>query len=237
MTPRAGRVIVDGGIYHVLTRGNNGQAVFHHEADYHRYLELLAAYAATHGLRVRHFVLMPTHVHLILEPVLGESLSRAMLGLNLAYVLYYQKRYRYGGHLWRGRFTSVLLNRDGELLEHGRYVELHPVRSGLAADPANYAWSSYRVYADGVVSPPVEPHERYRLLGTDALQRREQYRRFVLEGLQAQPLDPYPCLLLGRGGRGRPRKLQPAAGENVHVRTFPLGVVLSIVSRIWYGCW
>jgi putative transposase len=231
MAPRTGRLIVDGGVYHVLTRGNNGQTVFHHDTDYRRYLELLSAYAATHGLRVRHFVLMPSHVHLILEPVSGESLSRAMLGLNLAYTLYYQKRYRYRGHLWRGRFTSLLLNRDGELLDHGRYVELHPVRSGLAADPAAYAWSSYRVYADGVVSPLVEPHERYHLLGADALQRREHYRRFILEGLRAQPLDPR--LPLGGRRRGRPRKLQPATGEQAHVRVFPLGAVLSMLSRIW----
>jgi putative transposase len=222
---------VEGGVYHVLTRGNNAQAIFHHEADYRRYLELLTAYAATHDLRVHHFVLMPTHVHLIVTPAAGEALSRAMRGLNLAYALSYQKRYRYQGHLWRGRFTSLPLDPESDLLEHGRYVELHPVRSGLVADPAAYAWSSYRVYADGVVSPLVEPHERYHLLGADALQRREHYRRFILEGLRAQPLDPR--LPLGGRRRGRPRKLQPATGEQAHVRVFPLGAVLSMLSRIW----
>ncbi|OGX37534.1 MAG: hypothetical protein A3C53_04975 [Omnitrophica WOR_2 bacterium RIFCSPHIGHO2_02_FULL_68_15] len=211
MTPRTGRLIVEGGIYHVLARGNNGQAVFHHDADYRRYLELLAAYAATHGLRVRHFVLMPTHVHLILEPALGASLSRAMLGLSLAYTLYYQKRYGYQGHLWRGRFTSLPLDPESDLLEHGRYVELHPVRSGLVSDPANYGWSSYPVYADGVTSPLVEPHGPYCRLGAWPTERQERYRRFVREGLHGQPVDPR--LPLGRRGRGRPRKLQPILSQ------------------------
>ena len=210
MTPRAGRLLVDGGLYHVLSRGNNAQAIFRHDTDYRRYLELLAAYAATHGLRVRHFVLMPTHVHLILEPALGASLSRAMLGLSLAYTLYYQKRYRYHGHLWQGRFKSPLLEPEA-LLEHGRYVELHPVRSGLVSDPANYGWSSYPVYAHGVMSPLVEPHESYRRLGAGAAEQQERYRRFVREGLCAHSADPR--LPLGRRGRGRPRKLQPILSQ------------------------
>ena len=83
--PRTARVLIDGGTYHVLTRGNNGQAVFHQEADYRRYLHLLSETVDTYRLRLHHFVLMPNHVHLIVQIPTGLALSRAMLRLNLTY--------------------------------------------------------------------------------------------------------------------------------------------------------
>ena len=228
MTPRAGRLLVDGGLYHVLSRGNNAQAIFRHDTDYRRYLELLTAYAATHGLRVHHFVLMPDHLHLILEPAAADALSRAMRGLNLAYALYYQKRYGYQGHLWRGRFISLPLDREADLLEHGRYIEAHPVRSGLVQDPVHYSWSSYRVYADNVASPLVDPHEPYLRLGEGVAERQARYRQFIREGLNARPEDLRTPLRRGR--RGRPRKLQPAAPGHGSVSLMGL---LSVLSRIW----
>ena len=112
MTPRTGRSIIDGGIYHLLARSNNRQLVFPQDADCRRYLELLAAAAREHGLLVFHYALMPDHVHLILEASIGRSLSRAMHRLNLAYALHYRKRYGYHGHLWRGRFKSLRLSLD-----------------------------------------------------------------------------------------------------------------------------
>ena len=59
--PRTGRVVIDGGTYHVLTRGNNGQVVFHHDADHQRYLQLLSTYAKEHELKIHHFAPPPPH--------------------------------------------------------------------------------------------------------------------------------------------------------------------------------
>ena len=230
MTPRAGRALIDGGVYHVLSRGNNAQAIFRHDTDYRRYLALLTASAATHGLRVHHFVLLPTHLHLILALTAADALSRAMRGLNLAYALYYQKRYGYAGHLWRGRFHSLPLGREADLLEHGRYLEAHPVRSGLVQHPANYSWSSYRVYADHAASPLVDLHEPYVRLGAGVAERQERYRQFIREGLHLRSEELQTPLRRGR--RGRPRKCQPTLPGRGSVSLMGL---LSLVSRIWYG--
>ena len=76
--PRTARMLIDGGVYHVLARGNNGQAVFHVEADYHRYLGILSTYVTGHQLKVYHYVLMPDHVHLVLQTDRGKTLSHVM---------------------------------------------------------------------------------------------------------------------------------------------------------------
>ena len=226
--PRQPRFVIDGGIYHILTRGNNNQPVFHEEADYDHYLKLLATYARRHRLRVYHFALMPNHVHLVLGVSIAEALSKAMLGLNLTYAWFYRRRRRYSGHLWQGRFKSLLLHGDNYLLEGGRYVELAPVRAGVVTNPRDYPWSSYRVYAEGAASAIVTLNPRYDALGTESTERQQAYRRFILEGLAPQGTDPQflpqdylsgfreptaiprPSLPFPgiRRGRGRPRKLE-----------------------------
>ena len=183
--PRMARAVIDGGTYHVLTRGNNRQVVFHHDADFQRYLQLLSAYSQEHELKIYHFVLMPNHVHLVLEVARGEALSKAMLGLNLAYSLFYRKRYRYSGHLWQGRFKSLLVNGNRSLLESGRYVELHPVRGGLVRSPKDYPWSSYRVYAEGAGHPFMARHPLYDTLGASSPERQARYRAFIEEGMRS----------------------------------------------------
>jgi len=217
--PRTARLIVDGGTYHVLTRGNNGQTVFHEDADRQRYLQLLSTYARAHGLKVYHFALMPNHVHLVLETPFGEVLSKAMLGLNLTYALFYQRRYGYHGHLWQGRFKSLLIDRDSYLLECGRYVELNPVRAGLVRHPGDYAWTSYRVYAEGSDNPLIALHPLYETLGVTARERQRAYDRFIEDGMQRRLEERFGFRALKR--RGRPRKAEAVASAGPENRNVP----------------
>ena len=234
--PRTGRILVDGGTYHVLTRGNNGQLVFHVEYDFTRYLEALAACAKKHNLTIYHFALLPASVHLVFQVVRGETVSRAMQSLSLSYALYYRKRYRYTGHLWQGRFQSLLIDRERDLLVYGRLVELNPLLVGLAGHPKDYPWTSYHAYVDGAAHAlvAVAQHPLYAGLGSSAPERQERYRQFIQEGLRfGRPhIEPPPIPLtswkpttptahraewLGlptsTRPRGRPRKLFQTAAE------------------------
>lgn len=239
--PRTGRVVIDGGTYHVLTRGNNGQAVFHHDADHQRYLQLLSTYAKEHELKIFHFALMPNHVHLVLEVARGEALSKAMLGLNLSYALHFSRRYRYTGHVWQGRFKSLAIDRESYLLECGRYVELNPVRAGLVQDPARYPWSSYRVYAEGASIPFLTLNPLYESLGVSVNNRQHHYRQFIRDGMARQPVErvqlrqpiivmspPKPKSLeslLGLRRPGRPKKVLPAAAAGT-IETSPFSITV-----------
>lgn len=235
--PRTGRQLVDGGTYHVLTRGNNGQAVFHHDADFQRYLQIFSACAKEHGLRIHHYALMPNHVHLVLQAAVGQELSRAMLSANLTYSLFYRRAHRYTGHLWQGRFKSLLIDRDSYLGECGRYIELNPVRAGLVQDPANYPWSSYRAYAEGKPDALLTRNPLYEGLGRTTAERQLRYREFIAEGIRMheaknqqpeRPSSPYGLLHqkskppmsletwlgLSRGrGRGRPKRTPVLSGD------------------------
>lgn len=53
------------------------------------------------------------------------------------------------GHLFQGRFKSMLVENDAYLLQLSCYIHRNPLRAGLVQRLADYPWSSYRVYAYG----------------------------------------------------------------------------------------
>jgi len=232
--PRQARVMVDGGTYHIFARGNNGQTLFLQEADYRRYLDLLAHAVQTHDLTLYHYVLMPDHLHLVLHTPVGSRLSRAMRSLNLAYTWHYHKRYRYYGHLWQGRFRSTLLDEPRRSLCFGRSLEQHPVQSALVQEPEAYPWSSYQVYAKGADNPLIMLNPHYSALGPTVPERQERYRQLLSSQVPLAaphiPLDRQSVsvahrspasledlwmLPITRRPRGRPRKLLAFAPRHI----------------------
>ena len=70
-------------------------------------------------------------------------LSKAMQVLLYRYTRRYNQRYRKSGHLFQGRYTAILCDRDNYLMESIRYLHLNPVRAGMASEPSRYRWSSH----------------------------------------------------------------------------------------------
>jgi len=178
--PRTARVAPKEHVYHVLTRGNNRQDVFEDEEDFRKYIDLLLRYKEKYHFKLYHYVMMTNHVHLVIEPSEGGGdLSEIMKGINLAYALYYKRKYNHTGHLWQDRYKSIIISKDEYLLACGSYVELNPVRAKMVEDPKDYTWSSYRVYAYGKRNVLVDEHPVYFQLSEDEGERRKKYREFV----------------------------------------------------------
>ena len=138
---RLPRFIQEGVCYHVITRGNQRQKIFLGEEDFLRFLELLQRYKKKHKAKLYGYCLMSNHAHLILD---SEKLTKLMQGLNLAYVSYFNKKYKKVGHLWQGRFKSMIVNKDKYLFDCINYIEYNPVRAKIVGSPLDYPWSSYK---------------------------------------------------------------------------------------------
>ena len=169
------RVCFDGAIYHVTVRGDNRDLIFYDEQDYQHYLMLLRRYKTKYRFTLHAYAFMPNHVHLLLEPRSGDTVSRIMQSLTIAYTRHVNTRYSRVGHVFQGRFHSRLIERDVYLLVASRYVHLNPVRAKLVRQPGDYGWSSYRAYqdpsqnllrladTDTVLSLMTQHHERQRV--------------------------------------------------------------------------
>ena len=174
--PRKPRLKLAGMPVHVVQRGNNRQAVFYDEQDHRAYLRWLKEGAERYGCAIHAYVLMTNHVHLLLTPEREGAIGRLLQYLGRYYVLYINHRYGRSGTLWEGRYKASLIQEEDYLLACYRYIELNPVRAGMADGPGAYPWSSYHRNALGQPDPVIVSHRRYRGLGQSELQRQEVYR-------------------------------------------------------------
>jgi len=161
---------------HVIQRGNNKGRIFETANDSGQFLVWLAEAAETHGLSVHAYVLMTNHFHLLVTLESKDSLARAMQSLGIRYTRYFNAAHDRSGTLYEGRYRSCAIDRDDYFLGCSRYIEMNPVRAGLAASPDVYRWSSYKANALGREDALVTPHDTYVRLGPDDATRRASYR-------------------------------------------------------------
>ncbi len=158
--PRISRVVVPGVAHHVTQRGNRRQTTFFREEDYALYLSLLNEQCRKFKLAIWSYCLMPNHVHLVAVPPESDSLRAVLSEAHRRYTWLINRREKWRGCLWQGRFFSFPLDQP-HLLSAVRYVELNPVRAHLVSNPHEYKWSSapsrLRGYRDPLLCPsPLE---------------------------------------------------------------------------------
>jgi len=180
---RRARAEVAGGLYHVITRGNNRRQMFDAPEDYEKFLSLLAVQKARLPFFLYAYCLMTNHVHLLIERQ-ADAIGRIMHRVLTGYSQYYNRRYRRLGHLLQGRHKSILCQSDRYLSELVRYIHLNPVRAGMVEKPEQYKYSGHRAYLGlerpGIVD--VDPVLRH--FGVKKTVARERYGQFVAAGMK-----------------------------------------------------
>ena len=177
------RIEFPGALYHVISRGNHGQKVFRGPEDFARYGQLLLRYQQRYKFVLYAYVLMSTHVHLLVET--GESpLSKVMQGLQQSYTIYFNRRYQLSGHLFQGRYRALLCQKDAYLLELVRYLHLNPVRAGLVKTPDAYRWSSHGTYLEGQPRSGVTVARVLAQFSPTPARAISEYRKFIQAGLR-----------------------------------------------------
>ncbi|MBI1251715.1 MAG: transposase [Alphaproteobacteria bacterium] len=153
--PRAARIVVPGAPHHVTQRGNRRQQTFFQDADYLLYLQLLRRYATDCDVKVWGYCLMPNHVHLLLTPPNASALSAVLSAVHKRYTHHINRRERWTGYLWQGRFASSAMD-DAYFVAASRYVGLNPVRAELTRDARDWPWSSVRAHLGERDDPVVD---------------------------------------------------------------------------------
>ena len=187
--PRPHRPLAAGLIYHVTARGNAKAATFRTGTDYEVFLSGLAVAQHLDGLLTHAYCLMENHYHLLVETP-RANLDNAMQRLNATYAMRFNRSHERTGHVFQGRYGAKLITDDDYALTVVRYIAANPVQAGLCAMPEDWPWSSYAATA-GLASSP-------RFLTTTVLswfRDREEYRGFVLAGLDSARLDDRPTLV------------------------------------------
>ena len=153
--PRLPRIYIEGSVYFITCRAEHDQDIFQQERDYKMFLELLKKYQEQYDIKIFAYVLMPDHLHLLVEmtapakggaPVRSQEISDFMHNLNNAYTKYYNSAYDRKGHLFRERFKAAIVEKENYLLKMSVYLHLNPQKLNFTSDARTYPYSSYPLY-------------------------------------------------------------------------------------------
>jgi putative transposase len=148
------RIQYSGAVYHVTCRGNERKEIFRDDLDKKTFLEILAHSSRIYKIKIFSYILMDNHFHLLIETPLG-NLGEFMRRFNITYTGYYNRRHNRVGHLYQGRYKSILVDKENYLSVLSRYIHLNPVRIKVMEQKTkeekiqhlqNYKWSSLPGY-------------------------------------------------------------------------------------------
>jgi putative transposase len=176
------RVEFEGALYHVTSRGNERNSIFFSDRDRGAFLDILGKVIERYSWRCHAYCLMTNHFHLLVETP-KANLSKGMHQLNGVFTQNVNRYNHRVGHLFQGRFKSILVEKETHLLELARYVVLNPVRAKMVKRPEQWKWSSYNATA-GQCKVPEFLCVQWILeqFDTNPASAIEAYRRFVSEG-------------------------------------------------------
>ena len=137
------RIAFEGALYHVTSRGDRQENVYETDDDRNKYLSILCDVCNRFNWEVHAYCLMSNHYHLLIETH-EANLSKGMRQLNGVYSQAFNRNHGLVGHVFQGRFKSILVEKESYLLELSRYIVLNPVRAGMVDSAAQWPWSSYR---------------------------------------------------------------------------------------------
>ena len=176
--------------YHITSRGDDRKKIFLNERDYEKFLEYISFAKAKYTFHVYAYCLMTNHYHLFLETI-QANISKIMQYINGSYTTYYNIKRKRSGHVFQGRFKSIVVDKDSYFQELSRYIHLNPVKAKIVETPNAYRWSSYAGYL-GEKDLILDQNRIQQCLGMD----KNQYRQFVLNGID-KPTDPFKNVYAG----------------------------------------
>lgn len=167
--------LVNDECYHVYTRSIAKFVIFNNDQEYSRMLELidLIKYASfeyqfsqfkrksikkqsqiIRNLRAKDeslvdivaYCLMPTHIHLLIKQNKNDGIVKYLAKILNSYSKYFNTKHKRSGPLWSGRFKSVRVGDDEQLLHLTRYTHLNPVSAGLIKKADDWNFSSHKEY-------------------------------------------------------------------------------------------
>ena len=172
------RIEAKNAFYHITSRGNGRGQIYRKKKDYSKFLEYILKAKAKYNIKLYAYVLMPNHYHLLIQ-TLEVNLSRVMHYVNGVYTTYFNKVNNHVGHLFQGRFKSIIIEADSYFKELSRYIHLNPVRAGMVEKPEEYMWSSYDEYLNKREEGYIDKIKLETVLGMSI----KEYERFVKEGI------------------------------------------------------
>lgn len=140
---RRGRNRIQSGCFHVILVANYQNNVFTDDLERIRFLQITSHYLKKFDSRITGIALMHTHIHM---QIITNELSTVMMYIHHSFSLWYNKKNKKRGNIFRKPFSSFIKTDFNAQLSNLIYILQNPYVDGLCSHPRNYKWSSYNSY-------------------------------------------------------------------------------------------
>ena len=137
---RKRRVLLEGAEYHVTARINRGEKIFLVPEDRDLFIDTLKRAKKKFNFSLKNFCIMGNHIHFLIKPAPGESLSKIMQWILGVYAQLWNKKYGISGHLWGDRFFSRIIRGILDFLRVFLYIDYNPVIAGMVNQPDDWMY-------------------------------------------------------------------------------------------------
>ena len=138
---RKTRIIQQGATYHVVAKSNRGEFILNSNEMKEMFLCILDQAKKKFRFKLKHFCIMNNHIHLLLEPLPGTSLSKLMQWILSVFAIRFNKMFHFTGHVWNDRFKSKIIQSFKQLVNTYQYISDNPVKAGICKNSRDYAYS------------------------------------------------------------------------------------------------
>ncbi|MBF0478456.1 MAG: transposase [Candidatus Omnitrophica bacterium] len=177
---RSLRIKHAGYLYHVISRGIDGLALFKDQQDFQTYVDILNQQRTVFPISIYNYCLELNCVQLLVEPDAEGDLSKFMENVSKAYAKYFNKKYDRSGHVFAGRFKSFIVQSRRYFIACSRYIDLTPAKNENIEEAKKYSWSGFVSLAFGGKSKlKLDEFELYTALGKSSEERQHAYRVLV----------------------------------------------------------
>jgi putative transposase len=133
-------------IFHIMCKSISEVNLFKDDEDKKKYLSLVKKYKEIYNIKVYGYCLMDNHSHLLIDSN-GADISKVMHCINFSYAMYFNKKYKREGHLFKDRFKSIMIENERYLKTVSLYVHNNPTDiSGYKTCPEKYGFSSLGIF-------------------------------------------------------------------------------------------
>lgn len=168
------RHLIEGCSYHVTMQTNNRQYYFENRKSKKIFIEVLKKVERTYKCKIESFLLMTTHVHLIIRPRNAQDLPGIMHRLAMTFAKRFNKYFKQTGHVWGGRYFSRPLMSILQVEAVFRYIAKNPVKAKMVDNPVDWFWSSiafyergFKLFIENISDEMRALYEKYSISGYD----------------------------------------------------------------------
>ena len=144
--PRLARNDIETAYHHIMVQGIAREHIFEDNQGKERYLRRISDLLKENKIEVLAYCIMSNHAHFLVYIDNIQALSDSMRKANTAYAVYYNKKKKRVGYVFRDRYRSEPVKDERHLLSCIVYIHNNPIAAGMCEERCQYKWSSWHEY-------------------------------------------------------------------------------------------